>query len=217
MDIKKKITKFFVFCFSFVAISVAYQNCGSPSGAGGGGVGASNTANGDIIPIPNTKTASVQRASRVLDQMVSCLGTGAPSNNARNAWNTNRGTISEEGLANSMTQPMAKTLVTVASEVCEDLMDQERGLASDQRRIFIEIDFNSGDVSRGDLVLASKRIARSCWGRNATDDEINLVVNDIVDSFSSSNDDRNDDGNATRRKAVYMCTAMASSFAAFEM
>lgn len=210
----KMIKKLIVFSASFVAISIAYQNCGSPHGAGGeSGTVAANSTNGDIVAIPNTKTASVQRSSRVLDQLVSCLGSGDPTTNSVNAFNDNRGTISEEGLANSMTQPMAKALVTVAAEVCEDLMDKERPLAAAQRKIFIEADLNNGGLSTANLTLASKRIARSCWGRNATDTEIDTIVNSVNGSFNGETDN----ATLTRKKLIFMCTAMAASFDAFNM
>lgn len=210
MNKNKNFRNIIVFSFSFIAISMAYQNCG-PKSAGGGSASSSG-ANGDIIAIPNTKTASVQRGSRVLDNLMSCLGTRSPSNEARNVYNNNIGTISEEGLANTMTQPMAKTLVSIASEVCEDLLDQERGQTDAERKIFIGIDFDQGGVANGDLQLAMKRLARSCWGRNPTSDEVSLVVASAVGAFSE-----NDNRDATRAKAVYICTAMAASFAAFEM
>ncbi len=209
----KMFKKFIVFSISFVGIALAYQNCGSPSGNSGGGTVAANSTNGDIVAIPNTKTASVQRASRVLDNMVSCLGTGQPSNAARDVWNDNKGTISEEGLANSMTQPMAKTLVSVAAEVCDDLLDRERGAAPADRKIFIEADLDSGGLSNANLRTASKRIARSCWGRNATADELAMIVSAVEDAFEGENDD----ANLTRKKMIYMCTSMTASFDAFNM
>jgi hypothetical protein len=209
----KMFRKFIVFSLSFLAITVAYQNCGSSGGGGGGGAVASNSTNGDIVAIPNTKTASIQRSSRVLDQLVSCLGTGEPSNRARDVWRSNRGTISEEGLANSMTQPMAKTLVTVSAEVCGDLLNQERGVASGERRIFVEPDLDQGGLSSNHLILASKRIARSCWGRNATEEELQRIVTTVNTAFSGEDDN----GDLTRNKLIFMCTAMASSFDAFNM
>ncbi len=214
MSGEKMIRKFVVFSVSFVAIAMAYQNCGSPSGNGEGGAAvASNTSNGDIVALPNTKTASVQRASRVLDNLVSCLGTGQPSDAARNVWQNNRGTISEEGLANSMAQPMAKTLVTVSSEVCEDLLDQERGANPADRKIFLESDLDAGGLSNNALSMASKRIARSCWGRNASDDELDMIVDAVNEAFAGENDD----ANLTRKKMIFMCTSMTASFDAFNM
>jgi hypothetical protein len=212
MSTDKKIKNIFVFGLSFVAISLAYQNCG-PSGSGGASISASNTETGDIVAIPNTKTASIQRASRVLDNLMSCLGTGIPSTDAKRAYDNNIGTISEEGLANTMTQPMAKTLVSIAAEVCEDLLDKERAANDGNRKIFIGIDFNQGGVANTDLQLATKRIARSCWGRNPSSSEVSQIVSNTVGAFSSDDDNQN----ATRAKAVYLCTAIAASFAAFEM
>lgn len=209
----KKIYKFLTLTAMFLATSVFYQNCGVFDSGSGSSSGLSSGADTDIVAIPNTKTASVQRSSRVLDQLVSCLGTIEPSDNAKRAWINNKGTISEEGLANTMTQPMGKTIATVASEVCNDLVQKEASLEDSQRNIFVGIDLGGGGLANGEIVMASKRLARSCWGRNATDEELDAISDNISSAFSGEDDNQN----LTRKKLIYLCTAMSSSFAAYEM
>lgn len=208
----KDLKKITVFVMSFLAISMAYQNCGSPSGsASSSSVAASN--NGDIVAIPNTKTASIQRSSRIVDNLVSCLGTVTASKNALAAWKDNKGSISEEGLANSMTQPMAKALVSISAEVCNDLIFKEKDQPANEKKIFVEMNLNSGGLSDADLVIAAKRIARSCWGRNASQEELDAIVSSTDSAFSGAKDDVN----LTRNKVLFMCTAMAASFDAINM
>ena len=217
MNNSKKLLQTLFFATCFVFVSVAYQNCGSGSAnnsAGGGSVTADST-NGDIIPIPNTKTTSVVRATRVLDNLVSCLGTKQASsgnNSARSVYAANRGTVSEEGLANSMTQPMAKAIVSMAAEVCDDLYDWEND-TNNQKHIWVEVDYTADTVSTNEMSNGVKRIARNCWGRNATDAEIDTILNDVSSAFAGANDSRD----TVRNKMIYACTAMAASFAAYEM
>lgn len=207
----KKTIKKLVLLLSFALITIAYQNCGS-SGGGGSSVSSSTSgADNEIVPLPNTKTASVLRGSRVLDSLVSCLGTGEPSNNSKAEWQKNLGTLSEEGLANTLTQPMAKSLAVVSSEVCNDLVQKERNPAS--QRIFAGIDFTGGGVTPTQITTVTKRLARSCWGRNPTSDEIDMILNNVTQSFFGSTEN----GQTTINKMVYLCTAMAASFASYEM
>lgn len=201
-----------VVCLSMVGMALGYQNCGGASGSGGE-VAGSASLDSDVVAIPNTKTASVQRASRALDNLVACMGVGEADNDSVNAFRNNRGTISEEGYATTMTQPMAKAMVTISAEVCEHLMNRERNMSVEERKMFIEIDFNDGGLTRRDLILGTKRMARSCWGRNASDTELGLIVDDTTSAFSGDDDNQT----KTRNMIVYMCTAMASSFATYEM
>jgi hypothetical protein len=212
---RKKLIQFLSYSTSFLIITVAYNNCGNFGSNNGGEVisSTSDSMNGDIVPLPNTKTASVIRASRVLDNLVSCLGTVQPSTNAQREWERNRGTISEEGLANTVSQPMVKSMISIAAEVCNDLVQSERNIPADERRIFTDIDMNNGGVGHTQLSQVTKKLARSCWGRNPTSDETNQITLDIARSFIEDNDN----GQTTRNKLIYLCTAMASSFATYEM
>ncbi len=203
------------YTISFLLITVAYNNCGNFNSDGGQVASSATTEalNGDIVPLPNTKTSSVIRASRVLDNLVSCLGTIEPSTASRQEWSRNRGTISEEGLANTISQPMVKSMVGIAAQVCNDLLQKEIATNPNERRIFPDVDLDNGGFGTNQLTLVSRRLARSCWGRNPTDDEITTITRDVAATFSGDEDNRT----ATRNKAIYLCTSMASSFSTYEM
>ena len=81
MKNSRKWIQTFVFVIACLGMALGYQNCGSGSG-NGGDASAATAPGGDIDAIPNTKTASVQRASRTLDNLVSCMGVGEPRNAA---------------------------------------------------------------------------------------------------------------------------------------
>lgn len=208
----KKIVKTILFALSFVVITIAYNNCGAPNSSASH-ASLSSVGNGEIVAIPNTKTASTVRASRVLDTLVSCLGTIKASNASRNEWINSKGSISEEGLANSITPPMVKSLVSISAEVCNDLVNKERNQADADRIVFRTIDFNSGTLTSAQMTNVSKRISRSCWGRNPSSDEVSSIVSSISSAFSGAQNN----GQTTTRKMIYLCTAMAASFATYEM
>ncbi len=209
----KNIYQWMIYIVSFFVLSVAYNNCGSLSGENGGSAGSSvaPSNNGDIIAIPNTKTASILRASRTLDSLVSCMSLVKPSPAAVAEFNKVKSSISEEGLANSLTQPMVKSMVSVSAVVCNDLINKERALAPAERLIFKTIDFTNPGLNKSQIHDTAKRLARSCWGRNPEVEELDEISVDIGRNFSG------DTNQIQTNKLVYMCTAMASSFSTYEM
>ncbi len=211
---QKTITQWVAYTVSFIVVTIAYNNCGSMSGDNGGGSVAASVSpgnNGEIVAIPNTKTASVLRASRTLDSLVSCLSLVKPSTQAIAEFNKVKTSISEEGLANTMTQPMVKSFVSLSAVLCNDLVAKERALTADERKVFKSVDFTNGNLSESQILDTAKRLARSCWGRNPETEELEQITSDIGLNFTGSSND------IQRNKLVYMCTAMTSSFSTYEM
>lgn len=178
----------------------------------------SNTApggNGEIEVLANKRTASVVRSERLLSNLQSCLGVNQVSAASKQAWNDNKGSLSVEGDANSITSPMLVALAKVSAEVCNDLIQKERVLAADQRRIFNAVNFGQGPASAADTALADtvRRLARSCWGRNESDSERETLLNSTKSAFANAANN----GQQTVNQMVYLCTAMTASFASFEM
>lgn len=173
--------------------------------------------NGAIVPLSETKTASVVSANRTLDTIVSCLGTGTANQRAKDEFEKNKGSISVDGSANSLTQPMLTALAMVGGEVCSDLIGKERALAAAQRRIFPQVNFGAGPASVNRTIEADviRRLARSCWGRNETETEL-LAIQDAVEAaFAGVAAGNNNVG--TVNKMIYLCSAMVASFATYEM
>lgn len=170
--------------------------------------------NGEIEVLANKRTASVVRSERALSTLVSCLGTTAASSAAKQAWEDNKGSISVEGDANSITPPMLVAIAKISGEVCNDLVQKERILAADQRRIFNQIDFTQGPNAVSSLAIQNsvRRLARSCWGRNETGTENQLITASVQSAFTNTTNSQQ-----TINQMIYLCTAVASSFATFEM
>ena len=161
------------------------------------------------------KTSVVARSSRALDTLVSCLGTKIPSSAANEAWASNKGTLSVDGDSASITPPMMKALGDIASEVCLDLIRSETNLPASQRRIFDLIDFTSvaGSVTGNAVSTVTNRLVRSCWGRNESAEEMQMINSAIDSAFQGAD---NSVANTTN-KMIFLCSAVASSIATFEM
>lgn len=189
------------------------QTFGSSGGSDSGD--ASPGGNGDIVALEKTRTATVVRGHRYLDALNSCFGINNNSNRTRQTWSENQGTLSESGAANSITSPMLTAMTKISAEVCNDLIVKERAVAPVQRQIFNSINFTAGPDSLSPTQLGSvvRRIARSCWGRNETAEESNLLINTTLESFAGGANGAQE----TIDHMIFLCSAMSSSFSAFEM
>lgn len=214
--------KFLILLVALLSLSL-YNNCSGYRGSSGNTFGGDNGSstlggqdapggNGEIVPIADTRTAGIVRSNRTLDNLVSCLGTGVPSGDAKSTWEEQKSALSNEGDANSVTATMLVAIEKIAAEVCNDLIQQERGMAANQRRVFNSIDFSAGQNSVGNNQIAdvSRRIARSCWGRNETPEELAMIQQNTNAAYQNANNNTGE----TINKLIFICTATAGSFSA---
>ena len=212
-------TKAFVLVSLFVAMAVGYQNCGDSAGSGYNVAGSNGSnlstpgGNGDIAVIAEARTASVISANRVMDSMVSCLGTIEPSDATRQEYDRLKGSCSVEGSANSISQPMLAAFTILGGEACNDLINIEEQRAQGERRIFNSVDFDAGPNANFNAISdVVRRLSRSCWGRNETSQELRDLEIGVSQAFGNANGARN-----TRMSMLYLCTIMVSSFNSIEM
>ncbi len=152
--------------------------------------------------------ASVVRANRALDNFVSCLGTGTPSRASVDAWRENRAALSTTGDAETIGAPVLQALNSIAAEVCNDLVELE-GAPEATPRIFAGVDLDAGALSERESVM--QRIARSCWGREASSAERERLASGLDEAFAETPDP------GARIEGLFLCTSMLSSLAAIEI
>lgn len=174
------------------------------------------SGNEDIKAIPGQKTVAVVSANRALMNMLNCLGTESPTEGARAAqavWEEKKGQFSVEGKANTVTPPMLMAQASLAAEVCSDAIRIESALPSSERRLFPMINFGSGPNSVGSAALGDtiRRLARSCWGRNESDEERSMIVTEARSAFSGTNPA------TTRLQLLYICSSLLSSTSGLEI
>ena len=132
-------------CLSLMACQPAHEGGNYVYTESSGNIDPGNGApggNGEIVALEKTRTATIARGHRYLDSLSSCFGLNNPSETTRTTWNENQGSLSENGTANSITSPMLTAMTKISAEVCNDMINLERGLASDQRRIFVDINLS---------------------------------------------------------------------------
>lgn len=181
--------------------------------------------NGDVGVVVGTKTVSVGRIRAAYDSMVSMAGI-TPTTNTVTAFNNNVGSFSETGSVLSINSPMLMSFVAVGSEVCDDLVDQENNAAT--RRFFLTTNFNFSaneatalkdnnltdtNVPAG-VADATRRLARQFWQRNETPSELGIINAGVQEILTGTNIPTT---SSQRRVALFICSAMIASTAAYQM
>ncbi|MBT4762028.1 MAG: hypothetical protein HOO06_10055 [Bdellovibrionaceae bacterium] len=206
--LKNKILSILSIIFGLALISGVFGNAcsgGFNSSYSESSLNVQALNNGDLVAIEGKATVSTAYSKQFLDNMLSCTGVLNPSTDTLLEYENRKGSVSEYGYATKITAPMLMAFVSIAGEVCSDLVDLESGSTS--RMIFKDIDFNSESIFSEQVSQSVNRLARSCWQRNETDEELSYIINDV---FS--------EGSVTPRDAaVMMCTSMLASVSAYEM
>jgi hypothetical protein len=174
----------------------------------------SNT-NGDLKIVNGARTVSVLNSGQVLQNMMSITGVDAPSAATVAMYDLKKTTFSENGRANSMNAPIVMALASVGGEVCSDLIVQEKAKAAADRRIYSQVNFGSGpaNFSTAGRADSIRRLARSFWGRNETDAELQILQSALAEAVSAGGTAARD----TEIVALYLCSAMIASLDAFTL
>lgn len=180
------------------------SNLGSITGSNSntGDIGATSE-NPEIVVIPGAKTASLVYSKQVLDHLTSCAGVIQPSERSISVYEQKKGSISTYGTVNTVTAPMMMAISSIASEVCQDVIEQEAKVGA---RVFVGFDMSSSNVvSTSILSDAMRRLALSCWQRPEDADEANTLLSLIQMSIPAN------EPMAQKKSALMLCTSMLSS------
>lgn len=174
----------------------------------------SNT-NGDLKIVDGSRTVAVLHSGQVLKTMMSLTGVDVPSAATVAMYDLKKTTFSESGRANSMNAPIVMALASVGGEICNDLIVQEKAKPAADRRIYPQVNFGSGPTSFSNAGRADsiRRLARSFWGRNETDTELQILQSALAEAVSAGGTAARD----TEVVALYLCSAMIASLDAFTL
>ncbi len=158
--------------------------------------------NDEFVPLQDTKTVGLVYSNQVLDHFLECSGAGQASDSTLAMWEQKKGSISELGGPTQVTAPMLMAITSIAGEVCHDIVEREKT----SPRLFVGVNLAQAALP-SDNVLgdAVRRLSRSCWQRNETDEERAYLVNQLVTGFQGG------DAANSQRAMLFLCTAMLSS------
>lgn len=157
----------------------------------------------EVVPIPGAQTLSIAYGEQVFDNMVSCTSLAEPSQATLDEYDARKGSFSQFGSVTDVTSAMMMGVAALALEVCNDLAEQETDLPADTRRFFTAFDFSANDANNSALQDAAQRFARSCWGRNATDEEIGIIQTNISQLMTNAE--------TPHYKAIGVCASVLGS------
>ncbi len=200
-----------------VLVAFGYQNCApgtlnskSLASTSDSTSSFSECADG-VCEVVDQKVVAVSNSQNTLTSMLQQTGVTNPSNRTMNTYGTQGTKISETGASNTVTAPMWVAITTVASEVCNDLVNQEKALPANDRRFFTSIDFTKGFnmMSAQAKEDSIRRLARNLWARNESGQEKILIRAAVDEAFSGSTAAADTD-----KAAFFICTTMLSSMKA---
>ncbi len=161
------------------------------------------SSSGEEVIDPTVKMVSVVYAKQMLEQLTSCVGLEKPSDATIRVYQQKSGAVSLYGDAGSVTAPMMMATTSIAAEVCNDLIQQEKRVTP---HIFVGWALNSSaassvsGVSSRDITDAISRLSLACWQKAPTNQETNDIL--ALANFESP---------SRENSALMVCTAILSS------
>lgn len=155
--------------------------------------------------MPNRRTASIAYGEQLLNSFVACTGIGTPSQRTKDEFERRKQSLSEYGALIDVSGAMMMAVAGVAAEVCQDLVNKERALASVDRGIFVDANLNGNGLSLTEMNSAADLLGIACWQRPPTNEE-KIAITNAIGAL----------GVNSERGALSLCTAMLSSLAAIE-
>ncbi len=197
-----------------IAGLIASYIIGVGQGCSKGGGGSSNSGDSSTVSqyisdgtVPDKITLSTIYGKQVLEHLVSCLGTENASPKALKMYEDKQGTISVTGAVDAVSAPMLIGEISIAGEVCQDLIDIETELEDIDRRVLLGINFSSNELPSEQVLKDSiRRISLSCWGKAEDDTERQILLDALNEAFAGENY-----AGTAQDATLFMCTSMLSS------
>jgi len=155
----------------------------------------------DFTTLPGAATVAIVYGDQVLENMQACTALAQPSIATLDANAERLGSFSKYGYAGDVTSALMMATAALASEVCDDLVDQEANLATTARRIYSSVDFNMNALNDSAIEDVATRMSRSCWGRMPASEELTIIREEVNAMGTVSN----------RLRAVSICTSVLAS------
>lgn len=153
-------------------------------------------------------------AEQALASMLNVTGQAQPSQAVRNEYTIRNSSFSVDSYLSSMNAPMLLSATSLAGEVCNSLVTQERAQAANVRVFFPDVNFAAGpsQIQAAQYASTLDRFSRKVWGRALASDEsefFSTFYNEYLESLTAA-----ERGQGAKTSSFYMavCSAMLSSF-----
>lgn len=153
-------------------------------------------------------------AEQALSSMLNVTGQVQPNQAIRNEFNIRNSSFSVDSYLSSMNAPMLLSATSLAGEVCNTLVAQERALAANARVFFTNVNFAAGpsQIQEAQYLNTLDRFSRKVWGRALASEESELFSTFYADYLESLTMAERGQGAKTSTFYMSVCSAMLSSF-----
>jgi len=159
-------------CGRYGALEGGTTDSASLGSSGGTGI-AENEVNSEKLGIPY----ALLSAEQTLASMMRVTNLTTASNTLITEYNNRYGSLAAGNDLSMVNGPLMLGSTSLAGEVCNTVLTQEKALADTARNFFGSINFAAGiaSVSDANFEVAVRGMARSFWGRNENTAELALL------------------------------------------
>jgi hypothetical protein len=152
-------------------------------------------------------------AEQTLQSMLNVTNVATAPASVLTEYNTRYGALAAGNDLSMANAPLMLSSTSLAGEVCNSMITNERAMAAADRAFFGSVNFNAGiSTMSDDVVKASIRgMARSFWGRNETQDEQVLLLSYKLEFTDALAANARTQAASSANFMTALCSAMLSS------
>jgi hypothetical protein len=205
-------------------VVLGFNNCGRYSDLDNGSADSSSSASGggtssDNAGIDGSDSQSLGlpiallSAEQTLSSMMKVTNVTAASATVMTEYNNRYGALAAGNDLNMANGPLMIGATSLAGEICNSMLTQEKAAAAANRNFFGGIDFTQGVNSVSDAGYASaiRGMARSFWGRNEEMAELTVLAQFKMDFINALAATARTQAASSSNLMLATCAAMLSS------
>ncbi len=219
----RTLRNFGIITFIFGGLSLYSFNCAPPSFqiADNGSLQMSST--GDIVPVDSSGVLSTTiqapqallTSEQVYESLMNLTGQKSTVTSSQlKEFSARSGSLPMEPSLDKINAPMLMALTSFSGEVCNGLVQQEKNLATDQRKFFQSINMGTAisNVTDANYQDALNKMSQAFMGRDLTSDELALFSQFKTDFIAGIPSNQTTSSTQTQYLMMSVCAAMLSSF-----
>lgn len=215
----KKYLKFSAFLLPWTLVSIlSFNNCGrygalEESSQGSTSLGSLGSLNEELSSEKLGLPVALLSAEQTLASMMRVTNQTTTSTTLATEYRNRYGALAAGNDLNLVNSPLMLGSTSLAGEVCNSLLAQEKSLTDTTRVFFNGINFAAGVSTLSDAAFngAIRGMARSFWGRHETAEELGLLQLYKTEFSDALSDTVRTQAASTSNLMLGTCAAMLSS------
>jgi hypothetical protein len=162
-----------------------------------------------LIAKPSYPRFNLMSANQVYQTFLSLTEQNVDTNTQRTEFNLRRSSFSDQGEVQSVNSPYLLAATSLAGTICNDLVQRERTLSSENRHYFKGINFTQNTASVNDEIFETlvKNLAKKFWKKDLNQKELQALM-EYKRTFSEG---VTDNTTQTLNLVISTCSALLSN------